>query len=470
MQARHGADPVTLRSSGRPPSRLRRVPLVAAPLVLLMLCLFGAAAVAAAAPTVAAPIPVAALGKPAMTAPQGYVAPLKPTFVWSKVNGATSYELRVYLQLRRGNVLLLKARGLTKTSWKSGAALPINVNLISRVRATGRRGSSRWSTSLGFKIGAAGTTDYASRAHWLTLPSRILKKVDVFYLYPSAYTRADSSAPVVGPVNDPGMVHGAHVAFQRQATAFSTVANIYAPYYRQADAAARAAMPQPEQVATVAGGPTHDGIAAFDYYLRHYNHGRPFILVGHSLGSNVLANLLAQYMKQRPNVYKKMIAAYVVGYSITPSYLAKNPWLKFATGASDTGVVISWNTEATTVDGTNPVLLPGGLVINPITWTRTQAVATAAQNLGSIELNVATGGTPVLDENGKIKRVMGLADARVDKARGVLICSTVDPAIPPYYTPGGFPMGVYHPFDYPFYFFDVRANAADRVEHFFAGK
>ena len=222
-------------------------------------------------------------------------------------------------------------------------------------------------------------------------------------------------------MNDPGMVHGAHVAFQRQATAFSTVANIYAPYYRQADAAARAAMPQPEQVATVAGGPTHDGIAAFDYYLRHYNHGRPFILVGHSLGS-------------------------------------------------DTGVIISWNTEATTVDGTNPVLLPGGLVINPITWTRTQAVATAAQNLGSIELNVATGGTPVLDENGKIKRVMGLADARVDKARGVLICSTVDPAIPPYYTPGGFPMGVYHPFDYPFYFFDVRANAADRVEHFFAGK
>jgi len=49
-----------------------------------------------------------------------------------------------------------------------------------------------------------------------------------------------------------------------------------------------------------------------------------------------------------------------------------------------------------------------------------------------------------------------------------VICSTIDPAVPPYYTPGGFPMGVLHPFDYPFYFFNVRANAANRVEHFFA--
>jgi hypothetical protein len=127
----------------------------------------------------------------------------------------------------------------------------------------------------------------------------------------------------------------------------------------------------------------------------------------------------------------------------------------------------SWNTEAPTVEGTNPVLLPGGLAINPITWTRKQTEATAKQNLGSIELNPATG-TPVLAKAGKIKRVMGLADARVDKAKGVVICSTVDAASPPYYIPGGFPMGVFHTFDYPFYFFDIRANAANRVERFFA--
>ena len=217
----------------------------------------------------------------------------------------------------------------------------------------------------------------------------------------------------------------------------------------------------------MAGGPTQDGIAAFDYFIRHFDHGRPFILAGHSLGSNVLANLLAKYMKARPAVYKRMIAAYVVGYSITPHYLSQNPLLKFGTGANDTGVIVSWNTEAPTVEGTNPVLLPGGLAINPITWTRKQTEATAKQNLGSIELNPATG-TPLLNKNGTIKRVRGLADARVNMAKGVVICSTINPANPPYYNPGGFPMGVLHPFDYPFYFFDIRANAANRVERFFA--
>jgi hypothetical protein len=172
-------------------------------------------------------------------------------------------------------------------------------------------------------------------------------------------------------------------------------------------------------------------------------------------------------MKAHPAVYKRMIVAYVVGYPITHAYLAQNPLLKFATGPTDSGVIVSWNTEARTIAAPNPVVQPGAIAINPITWTRSQKPASAAQNLGSIELNPATG-TPVLNANGTIRRFMGLADARVDKAKGVVICSTVNPAAPPYFTRGGFPMGVLHTFDYPLYFFDVRANAAERVEYFFA--
>jgi Protein of unknown function (DUF3089) len=460
MYALRGKD-LAQRSGGCRTSRLRRVPLAAALLALLGLgCLFGAAASAgAAAPTAGEG---AGLGRPTVTAPHGPITAVKPTFKWSKVSGAAKYELRVYSH----SSLLLEKTGITKLSWKSNEALPMNVSLTSKVRASDARGAGAWSKSLGFKIGAANSTDYARPAHWLSVPAEPRMKVDVFYLYPTAYTKADPSAPIIGPIDDPGMMKGAGVALQRQAWAFRTFANIYAPYYRQADAASRAALPQKEQVKIVAGAPTQDGIAAFDYYIRHFNHGRPFILAGHSLGSNVMANLLAQYMKARPGVYKRMIAAYVIGYSITPHYLAQHPFLKFAKGPSDTGVIVSWNTEAPTVDGTNPVLLPGGLAINPITWTRTETEATAAQNLGSIELNPATGGTPVLDENGKIARVMNLADARIDKAKGVVICSTVNPANPPYFTPGGLPMGVFHIFDYPFYFFDVRANAAERVDHF----
>ncbi|MEI8191102.1 MAG: DUF3089 domain-containing protein [candidate division NC10 bacterium] len=76
--------------------------------------------------------------------------------------------------------------------------------------------------------------DYQQRSHWLYLPTQPFHKVDVFYLYPTEYTKPDPGAPIICPVNDPGMMAGAQAAFQRQATALRTFANIYAPYYRQA--------------------------------------------------------------------------------------------------------------------------------------------------------------------------------------------------------------------------------------------
>ena len=107
-------------------------------------------------------------------------------------------------------------------------------------------------------------TDYSKHSHWLSLPPKATKKVDVFYLYPTTYRKTSPSQPNICPVDDPGMMQGAQVAFSRQATAFAPFANIYAPYYRQADSAARAALPPAEQVKIVAGAPTVDGIAAFD--------------------------------------------------------------------------------------------------------------------------------------------------------------------------------------------------------------
>ena len=48
-----------------------------------------------------------------------------------------------------------------------------------------------------------------------------------------------------------------------------------------------------------------------------------------------------------------------------------DPHLKFATGESDTGVIISWNTEGPrNVEGnaSNVVLLPNAISINPLNW------------------------------------------------------------------------------------------------------
>jgi hypothetical protein len=302
-------------------------------------------------------------------------------------------------------------------------------------------------------------TDYSQASHWLSLPA-VIKPVDVFYLYPTSWQKINQTDSSICEIDNPLMLKYSKLAFARQATAFETVGNVYAPYYRQLDVASRKTMTNDEQEKVVAGIPTSDAVAAFDYYIKHYNNGRPFILAGHSLGSNVLTYLLSGYLKENPEVYSRMIAAYVIGYSVTSEYLANNPHLKFAEGADDTGVIVSYNTEAPDVAiGTNAVVLPGGIAINPITWTREETLATADKSLGSLTLN--KDGSVA---SGLITPVMNYADAQVDKVKGVVICSTVDEDK---LSPGGtYVRGVYHSFDYPFYYYNIRANAETRVKKF----
>lgn len=309
----------------------------------------------------------------------------------------------------------------------------------------------------------AKATNYSSVDNWLVLPASTNLAVDVFYLYPTTYAKQNENDPDICDIDNSLMRSSAFLAFNRQATAFDTVGNIYAPYYRQADAASCLSAAEEDKDRLLSGIPKSDVIAAFDYYIKNYNNGRPFILAGHSQGSNMLLYLLSDYMKEYPEVYVRMVAAYVIGYSVTEDYLAQNPHLKFAEGAGDTGVIISYNTQAAVVDGTNPVVLKGALVINPITWTRDGITAGTEENLGSIMLKL--NGSVVLDENGEFERVMNFADATVDSEAGALICSTVDVD-----TWGQahsvFPKGVFHNFDYPFYYYNIRENAAERAEMF----
>jgi hypothetical protein len=313
---------------------------------------------------------------------------------------------------------------------------------------------------------SAPAPDYADASNWLSQPSSsdASKPVDVFYLYPTAYMPSDPSAPVVCSADNAQMRSGAKAAFSRTATAFSPLANIYAPYYRQATIVS---MMYAEQEPIVGGEPTTDALSAFDYYIKHLNKGRPFILAGHSQGSNIMVNLMADYMKKNPEVYKRMIAAYLPGYSITPQYLEQNSELKFAENADDTQVIVSYNTVAPTTTMPDPVVLPGAMVINPITWTRTEATATASQSLGSISLD--KNGYAVLDAQVQPQKVLGVADATIDTAAGTLICSTVDTAT---LDPGNSvtAAGIFHNYDYPFYYFDIRANAANRIARHLANR
>lgn len=253
-------------------------------------------------------------------------------------------------------------------------------------------------------------------------------------------------------INDATSRMIAAIAYQMQGSAFDSVCNVYAPHYRQSSASVLK-KDLATQAEALKSYPLTDVIAAFEYFITHHNNGRPFILAGHSQGSNVLMYFLSDYMVKHPELQQRMVAAYLIGYDITPTFLAANPHLVFADTSYDTGVIISYNTEAPVIDGPNPVMTPGvGVCINPLTWTRGETNAPASCNLGAY----------IRMANGTFVRQPGFADAQVNKERGTLFCTTVDPN--DYPPSGAFPKGTYHGMDYQFYYFNLRANAVERVK------
>jgi hypothetical protein len=303
-------------------------------------------------------------------------------------------------------------------------------------------------------------TDYTDIDNWLYVDQGADKEVDVFYLYPTVWSRADGEE-YLASIDNVSMRTGAKPIFAEQATAYMEAGNVYAPYYRQLDAMWTLYLSAEEQKDYIMGATYSDAVAAFEYYLENYNEGKPFILAGHSQGSNVVKYILESYMAEHPDVYSRMVAAYVIGYSITQSDLDSNPHMKFAEGETDTGVIVSWNSEAPDMTVVNPVVQPGALAINPISWSRGEETASAAMNPGS----------RFFMEDGTYVDRYSLCDATVNKERGVIVCSTVNPE--DYAAPGAsslFPQGVYHGQDYPFYWHAIEENAAARAEAYIAGR
>jgi hypothetical protein len=232
---------------------------------------------------------------------------------------------------------------------------------------------------------------------------------------------------------------------------FEESCNIFMPFYRQIS------MPKPGTdyrfVTNYLSG--FDATDALDYFLTNLNQGRPFILAGHSQGSSTLLNLLENYMTKHPEHLERMVAAYPIGFAVTKDYLERTG-LKFAEGATDTGVLVSWNTEGVGNKGAkNVTLAPNGLSINPINWKRDDTYAPAKDNLGSLN-----------EMTGKIV-TPGFVDARVDTIRGSVVVTTAEAkpfainekeAIPL------FGPECYHRNDYGFFFNNLKQNVADRIK------
>jgi hypothetical protein len=201
-----------------------------------------------------------------------------------------------------------------------------------------------------------------------------------------------------------------------------------------------------------------DVAAAFEYYFENRNNGRPIILAGFSQGSQLLLMLLEEYFDDA-EYSEKLVAAYCIGWRVTEADLTKYPHLKMAQGEDDIGVIISFNSEAEGVE--DSIIVPNGtktLGINPLNWKTDSTLADKSLNKGACFTKYS----------GAIKReTPALTGAYLDAERGTLRVTDIDPSD---YSGSLFPDGVYHLYDYQFFFRNLQENVSVRLDGYLENK
>lgn len=212
--------------------------------------------------------------------------------------------------------------------------------------------------------------------------------------------------------------------------------NYYSPYYRQvsmqswgSEETAMARLP----IAMA------DVMRSWDYYLKHFNQGRPFVIAGFSQGAHAMMDI----MKHMPDsVAERMVAAYCIGYRVTERDLANCRHLRPAQGPTDTGVTICFN-SVRSAEGEVDVVSRGNLfAINPVNW-RTDTVSAPFVLYGRRKNDTLS---VSLDPATKLLYVKGYQQKYIMSVIG---------------KPGN-----YHYMELKFYWPYIRQNIADRVDAF----
>lgn len=137
--------------------------------------------------------------------------------------------------------------------------------------------------------------------------------------------------------------------------------NYYSPYYRQCSLQTFTSDSLLNQRLPIA---IDDVRRAFTYYLNHLNGGRPFVIAGFSQGAIIMLQLMKEMDE---TTFRRMIAAYAIGVTISRVALDDNHHIIPARGAHDTGVTICYNS----VHDTSCAMTGwehSDVAINPVNW------------------------------------------------------------------------------------------------------
>lgn len=295
---------------------------------------------------------------------------------------------------------------------------------------------------------------YSQEENWAYLETEVSDpKADVFFLCPSVYSGDEDSynmslrdketkASFVGAIN---MEKG---IYDDEDTRF------FAPYYQQIGL-------NVYEMTSQERGPYleiafNDVREAFLYYLEHYNEGNPIVLAGFSQGADMCLRLLKDVFED-DSLQERLVACYAIGWQISDEELKNYPQLKMAQNETDTGVIVSFNSEVEFVE--DSLMIPEGTsshAINPLNWKTDGTLADKSLNQGAC----------FTDYEGNItQEIPQFTGAYIDEERGSL--KVTDVTAEEY--PAGLPIfedGIYHLYDYQFFYRNLQENVDKRIDSY----
>jgi hypothetical protein len=163
--------------------------------------------------------------------------------------------------------------------------------------------------------------DYSLTQNWAVLPgaypsglqskvsdTTLWADVDVFYVYPTLLLDKKDERWNVDLADREQQKKVIESAVKYQASAWADAGRMYVPFYRQAHIRSYYTLEEGGRDALLFA--YEDVKNAFQYYLDHYNHGRPIILAGHSQGSTHLRMILRDFFDNKP-LQSQLVAAYI---------------------------------------------------------------------------------------------------------------------------------------------------------------
>ncbi|MBK8501421.1 MAG: DUF3089 domain-containing protein [Saprospiraceae bacterium] len=311
------------------------------------------------------------------------------------------------------------------------------------------------------KTSAYQSPDYSNADCWAALPFRkdsadltpdtifidrqSESSVDVFFLHPTSYTGSKGQHYWNASLDDQKVNDKTdRTSIRHQASIFNSAGKIYAPRYRQAHIQAYFTTKEKEQAQEAFDIAYRDIAAAFQYYLDHYNEGRPIILACHSQGTSHGMRLLKEFFEGKP-LQDQLVVAYLVGMPVAKNYFNQIP---ICQSPEETGCFCSWRTYR---EGYLPKQFPTSdsiAVVNPLSWKTKSDKEQKENNKGAVLLKFNQGIWPRLT-SAQIHQ--GILWANKPRFPGSFLLRTKN----------------YHAGDLNLYWVNVRENASLRASRFF---